>query len=522
MTQFKKLKLIGSFLCLFMVSGGSMLTLNSCIKDADEPYFENTDDKDPSGDDQDPGNDNPDDPGDEGDEGNGDENKPGEDNPGEDNPGETPEITDNIKNLTLGQNLSTTAVVMAQNARGLVISDKGGSIYLYNTSLNFASYPIGTIVAVEGEVKNFGTGLQFDNTAKISVVGKETVTYPTPTVYTAAMVDAAVANTNYVTSTYVTLEGQYNISGNYSNIIIEGASVQGSVSYPSEELKSKLKDGSTYSFTGYFTGISGTNTKYFNIVVTETKEINGNQGGNTDPGTTVEVPAVFKSEPYGYVVLPAGIPEQYKGYTGFNVSFNKDNHTPNYVAWELLSEETKALIPRKDDWHRDSSVEGCPDKDYDFANTGYQRGHMCPSAEQRWSAEALYDSCVMTNVCPQLPSLNEKLWATLEDKERDWAVKYGSIYIVCGPIYEETDTQRIGNYKVRVPSAFFKAFLYYNGVNSRTIAYVMQNGDNPGDLNKYAITVDKLEEITGYDFFSALPDDIENAIEATYDLSKWN
>lgn len=222
-----------------------------------------------------------------------------------------------------------------------------------------------------------------------------------------------------------------------------------------------------------------------------------------------------------YVKLPAKTPEQIKDYTGFTVSFNKDNHTPNYVSWELKASEVGGTISRTDNFWQDAEIEGCPDQ-YAYRYSGYDRGHMCPAADQKWSEDAMNDCFVMANMCPQKNDLNAKAWETLESKERQWAQRDGAIWIVAGPIYYETDTEKIGNYNVRVPSAFFKAILAIEVANPRAIAFVYPNMLAPGNMQDYAMSIDELEELTGYDFFSALPDDIEQKVEASYSFTEWN
>ena len=251
--------------------------------------------------------------------------------------------------------------------------------------------------------------------------------------------------------------------------------------------------------------------------------------GNDDPSIdepgddpSGNKPSVTPASSLYEVILPDHLPSQIKEYTGFTVSFNKDNKTPNYVAWELCDYETSGPYDRTDNFWQDKEIEGCPTKDYDFANTGYQRGHMCPAADQRWSKQAMEDCFSMANMCPQKAAINEKAWATLENKERQWANRDGAIWIICGPIYEETDTERIGYSKVRVPSAFFKVFLAVNVDHPRAIAFVYPNDLAPGNMQEYAMSVDDLEDMLGYDFFSALPDAIENAIEAEFSFTEWN
>lgn len=225
-----------------------------------------------------------------------------------------------------------------------------------------------------------------------------------------------------------------------------------------------------------------------------------------------------------HVILPEGTPEQIKEYTGFTLSFNKDNHTPNYVAWELLASETTGAANRNDyDFWQDNSLEGCPSKfDYQYSTYGYERGHMCPAADQKWSGAAMNDCFVMANMCPQLGELNGEAWETLESKERQWAKRDGSLWIIAGPIYTEEDTKKIGSLGIRVPSAFFKVLLAKDISTPRAIAFVYPHMRCPGNMQEYAMSVDDLEKLIGYDFFAALPDDVEEAVESTYSFTEWN
>ena len=221
------------------------------------------------------------------------------------------------------------------------------------------------------------------------------------------------------------------------------------------------------------------------------------------------------------VILSASTPEQIKEYTGFTVSFNKENHTPNYVAWELLGSEVSTEIPRSDNFWQDQEIDGCPaHKDYTYS--GYDRGHMCPAADQKWSQKAMDDCFVMANMCPQIHELNAGAWETLENKERQWAKRDSAIMIIAGPIYTANDTKRIGNIGVRVPGAFFKALVAPYLEKPRAIAFVYPNMDSPGNMQDYAMSIDELEEILGYDLFSSLPDDLEKKIESEYSFTEWN
>lgn len=221
------------------------------------------------------------------------------------------------------------------------------------------------------------------------------------------------------------------------------------------------------------------------------------------------------------VIIPEDIPQEIKEYRGFSVSFNKDNHTPNYVAWELLGNEVSLENERYNKFWKDKELSGCPDT-RDYSYSGFDRGHMCPAADQKWDYQGMVDCFVMANICPQDHSLNSGAWLTLENKERQWAQRDSALMIIAGPIYAETDTQRIGNIGVRVPGAFFKAFLAPYVENPRAIAFVYPNMVAPGNMKDYAMSIDELEDILNFDLFPALPDDIEEKVESSYSFVEWN
>lgn len=239
------------------------------------------------------------------------------------------------------------------------------------------------------------------------------------------------------------------------------------------------------------------------------------------------IPSSGENSPYHYegllsVKTPASLPNQLKDYEGFGVSFNADNHTPNWVAWELLGSETDGSESRgsRKFW-QDDDLKGCPSTG-DYSNSGYDRGHMCPAADQKWSASAMSDCFSMANIIPQDAALNRGAWQTLESKERLWAQRDSAIVIVAGPIYEKSDTKRIGDTGVRVPSACFKVIIAPYLDHPRGIAFVYPNMTAPGNMENYVMTIRDVEKITGFDFFHNLPDDIEDAVETVSSFRDWN
>lgn len=207
--------------------------------------------------------------------------------------------------------------------------------------------------------------------------------------------------------------------------------------------------------------------------------------------------------------------------TGYTVSYNKDTRLPNWVAWYLTAEHTsgKAKRPNRA-FHEDEEVSEPRATDGDYYNSGYDRGHMCPAADNKWSEAAMYESFLFTNICPQEHGLNIGDWNEMEQACRKWAKRFGGIYIVCGPVLYNSKHRTIGKNKVVVPEAFFKVVLCMTE-RPKAIGFIYKNTGGNRPKGDYVNTVDEVERITGFDFFPSLPDDVEERVEAGYSLSDW-
>ena len=200
--------------------------------------------------------------------------------------------------------------------------------------------------------------------------------------------------------------------------------------------------------------------------------------------------------------------------TGYTVSYNTFYKTPNWVAWELTRRETTGEEKRKNKFIADPDLPEPRVEHSDYTNSGYDRGHMAPAADMKWSKKAMEESFYMSNICPQNRKLNRDDWGDLEETCRKWAEKYGNVYIACGPVYSEKNPKRIGEHKVAVPDQFFKVVLLYCHNEPVCLGFLFPNRAHHQELKKYVMTVDSIETITGLDFFSRLPDEIEEKIEA--------
>jgi endonuclease G len=218
---------------------------------------------------------------------------------------------------------------------------------------------------------------------------------------------------------------------------------------------------------------------------------------------------------------PKGTPEQILKRTGYVASYNKTTLLPNWVAWHLTAERTEGSAKRSGvDFAEDTEVPEPRATDWDYYNSGYDRGHMCPAADNKWSKKAMEESFLFTNMCPQNGNLNRGDWNEMEMACRKWAKKYGDLYIVCGPILYKGKHKTIGKNKVVVPEAFFKVVLR-TGDDPQAIGFIYKNTSGNRPKDSYVNTVDEVERITGIDFFPSLPDDVEKKVEAECDLGLW-
>lgn len=208
-------------------------------------------------------------------------------------------------------------------------------------------------------------------------------------------------------------------------------------------------------------------------------------------------------------------------YSGMTISFNPRLHIPNWVAWELTRDETEGEEPRDDKFSCDESIPGCAD-DWDYKYSGYDRGHMAPAADMKWSEKSMKESFMLTNICPQAPDLNRGSWKKLEEKCRYLAQKDSAIIIICGPVLTDPIKEYIGDSRVAVPERFFKVILSPYKDEPTAIGFIMPNSKVEGGMQTCAVTIDSVETVTGHDFFHLLPAETQDYIETQCNFNKWS
>lgn len=236
---------------------------------------------------------------------------------------------------------------------------------------------------------------------------------------------------------------------------------------------------------------------------------------------TVEENKVIDFAGVGTVEAIDGVPEQILKRTSYIVSYNAETRCPNWVAWRLTSNHTTGDVSRMGNaFHEDTEVPEPRAYNADFRESGYSRGHMCPAGDNKWNREAMYETFLLSNICPQNANLNSGVWNQIEISCRQWAERYGDIYIICGPLFfKSKETQRIGENNVAVPDAFFKVILCLN--LPKAIGFICRNTDGNQKKDMYVNTLNGVERVTGLHFFPLLDTEKRKLVEDHADINEW-
>lgn len=195
---------------------------------------------------------------------------------------------------------------------------------------------------------------------------------------------------------------------------------------------------------------------------------------------------------------------------GYSLAYNAQHRTPDWVCEDLSKESIKKNTRRKhlkvkEDKSIPEHLRAIP---ADYRGSGFDRGHMAPTANHRSQKKAMHDTFYMTNMCPQNPKFNSGYWAKFEKHVRDLTEYNQSVYVVTGPLYlpysegikRYVKYQVIGKNDVAVPTHFFKVITLESKQDKKECrAYILPNTEIPFDtpLEQFRTTVQKVEKAAG-------------------------
>ena len=207
-------------------------------------------------------------------------------------------------------------------------------------------------------------------------------------------------------------------------------------------------------------------------------------------------------------------------HENYSLSYNEKYEQAEWVFYELKNYQNNANFKRPY-FIEDPKVKTRSAHYKNYKNSGYDKGHLCPAGDMKFSREAFEETFYTSNISPQKSEFNGGIWNRLENKIRYWGSKNDQIYVATGGVLKD-GLKTIGSEKVAVPDYFYKILLSKNGNNYKMIAFLMPNKMSDRPLYEYVVSVDEVEKLTGIDFFPILLDSIENELEKSSDYKAWS
>ncbi len=195
----------------------------------------------------------------------------------------------------------------------------------------------------------------------------------------------------------------------------------------------------------------------------------------------------------------------------YDLEYSEEHEQALWVYYTLTPENLTGPAKRKNNFKSDPLVESKSAASKDYSKTGYDRGHLCPAASMTINQEAMNESFYMSNMSPQAPELNRGKWKQLEGQVRSWVMIEGKLHVVSGPIFED-NIETIGKNEVTVPGYYYKA-IYDPTDEEKMIGFIFPNKEIENKISDYVVTINEIESRTNIDFFTALPDSLENILE---------
>ena len=202
----------------------------------------------------------------------------------------------------------------------------------------------------------------------------------------------------------------------------------------------------------------------------------------------------------------------------YTLSYSEEHEQAEWVAYVLKASDITNADYKRPYFEIDKDIITGAAHWKNYKNSGYNKGHLCPAGDRRGSLKQYESTFLTSNISPQKYEFNAGIWNRLEQKVRYWAKKQDSIYVVTGGVLND-DLETIGFENVAVPKYFYKILVSKD--KTKMIGFLVPHEKSEKPLYSFITSVDKIEEMTGIDFFPALDDEIETKLESKSDYKNW-
>jgi endonuclease G len=223
------------------------------------------------------------------------------------------------------------------------------------------------------------------------------------------------------------------------------------------------------------------------------------------------------------IALPTPIQgEEIVNHSAYTLSYNDEHEQPNWVVHMVTKDILYGAVSRTNDFRPDPDLKCGSMDSVDYWNSGYDRGHLAPSADFRWSLNALSESYYYSNMSPQVADLNRGAWSKLENQGREWSLDCNELFVVTGPVLKPNLPKvQQGSFRLSIPEYYYKIFVDLYGPEYKAIAFIMPNKKIDDPIMNYVVSIDEIEKKTGIDFFPTLDDSLEERLEKKSIVEEW-
>lgn len=244
------------------------------------------------------------------------------------------------------------------------------------------------------------------------------------------------------------------------------------------------------------------------------------QADNPSGASFAKKAFIVHQDKVNFNFLPTSTTNQVIVHDHYTLSYNEQYEQAEWVAY-ALKKGGKDNSYKRPFFIEDPKVKTHSADWKNYKNSGFDKGHLCPAGDMKFSKKAFEDTFYTSNISPQRHEFNEGVWNRLEQKIRYWSDKYGTVYVVTGAVLT-ANLKTIGTEKVAVPEFFYKVLLTKSNGSYRMIAFIVPNQKSDRPLYEFVVSTNDVEKRTGIDFFPQLDDKLENALEKNSDYKGWS
>jgi len=218
--------------------------------------------------------------------------------------------------------------------------------------------------------------------------------------------------------------------------------------------------------------------------------------------------------------LPSSTTDDIVHHSYFSLSYNERYEQAEWVAYVLKKEHLTSNDRKRPYFIEDPYVSTKSADWRNYKGSGYDRGHLVPAGDRRFSEQAYNETFYTSNISPQDRDFNAGLWNRLEVQTRNWSKRYKTLYVYTGGVLTN-GLDEIGSEDVAVPEYFYKIIAKEDRGQLAVLGFLMRASEQTQPLENFVVPIDRIENLTGIDFFYQLNTDEQVRLEEGTQLKNW-